>query len=94
MFRLAIAAAFAATVAQAETCEITDMRYARSGDGIRVEGVTSCQTGWLDVVVRDQDGAFLGTDSTVILGHVWRIYIDGIAYPREIAVSYTVTPRL
>ena len=77
------------------TCEIEDWRWGPPMGGyLSVEGVATCDTGWIRVrLYEGEGGRFLGIAEAPIDGHVFEAIATQVAKASDVAIKYSIEPR-
>ena len=79
------------------TCEIEDWRwYTAAGSFLMVEGVATCDTGYIRIRFYEGDGdkpKFLGTAEGFVQGHVFDAIGQNIPEPQLLSIKYSIEPQ-
>ena len=81
-----------------DTCRIEDWRwrYESMMNWITVEGVTTCEAGWLTLRAYDENDVFLGADmGGVVMGHTFQsILMDVHRKPSALKIKVSIKQGL
>jgi hypothetical protein len=86
---------FGFSIAQADHCEIEQWRWFKSdisNEYVIINGITNCESGKVFLRVYDEQGLFLGNDSTWAEGHIFseRVRIKPPKNGSDIKIKYVI----
>lgn len=79
-------------------CQIEEWRhdYTPVMQALTIEGVATCDTGWVRIRLYDGEGEarkFLGVETALIEGHIFKTIKLPAARPRDLSIKYSIQPR-
>ena len=77
------------------TCEIEDWRSWDSFGTLVIEGVATCDTGFIRIRLYDGEGdgqRFLGTADGFIEGHIFSALATNLDTPNNLSIKYSISP--